>query len=74
MPVLAMDSGANRVVRGVRIEHVCGDPALAPDDDQRLMARIVETALRALQTPVDKPTLFDPWAPSPLSEPVRVPA
>jgi len=41
---------------------VCGDPALAPDDDQRLMARIVGTALRALQTPVDKPTLFDSLA------------
>ncbi len=60
MPVLAMGAGANRVVRGVRIEHVCGDPALSPEEDGRLMTRIVDMALRALQTPVSGPTLFDP--------------
>lgn len=60
MPVLAMGAGANRVVRGVRIEHVCGDPALAPDEDARLMTRIVDAALRALRTPVQGPTLFEP--------------
>lgn len=59
MPVLAMGAGANRVVRGVRIEHVCGDPALSPEEDERLMARIVDEALEALQTPVSGPTLFD---------------
>jgi hypothetical protein len=53
---------------------VCGDPALAADDDQRLMARIVDTALQALQTPVDRPTLFDPWAVQEASESLRVPA
>lgn len=61
MPVLALGAGANRVVRGVRIEHVCGDPTLSPADDGRLMARLVETALRALQTEVHSPTLFDPF-------------
>jgi betaine reductase len=65
MPVLALGAGANRVVRGVRIEHVCGDPALSPEEDERLMGRIVATALRALQTPVDGPTLFDPFASQP---------
>ncbi len=62
MPVLAMGAGANRVVRGVRIEHVCGNPALSPEEDDRLMARIVDTALKALETPVTGPTLFDPFA------------
>jgi hypothetical protein len=60
MPVLALGAGANRVVRGVRIEHVCGNPALAPDADARLMGRIVEAALQALRTPVTGPTLFEP--------------
>jgi hypothetical protein len=60
MPVLAMGAGANRVVRGVRIEHVCGNPALSPEEDERLMAGIVDAALRALQTRVDGPTLFEP--------------
>lgn len=62
MPVLAMGAGANRVVRGVRIEHICGDPALSPEADARLMTRIVDAALRALQTRVDGPTLFEPVA------------
>lgn len=52
--------GANRVVRGVRIEHVCGDPTLSSDGDRELNLRIVMTALRALTTRVDGPTIFDP--------------
>jgi hypothetical protein len=44
----------------VRIEHVCGDPSLAADADLALGRRIVSTALRALQTGVSGPTLFDP--------------
>jgi betaine reductase len=55
-----MTTGANRVVRGSRIEHVCGDPALGPEKDYAYGLRIVRTALKALQTAVDGPTLFDP--------------
>ena len=60
LPALALNVGANRVVKGVRIEHVCGDPSLAEDADLALGRRIVYTALRALQTEVTGPTLFDP--------------
>lgn len=60
LPALALNVGANRVVRGVRIEHVCGDPSLAEDADLALGHRIVGTALRALTTRVEGPTLFDP--------------
>jgi glycine/betaine/sarcosine/D-proline reductase family selenoprotein B len=56
----AVTAGANRVIRGSRIEHVCGDPDLGPDKDYAYGLRIVRTALKALQTPVDGPTLFDP--------------
>jgi hypothetical protein len=56
----ALTTGANRVVRGARIEHVCGDPTLGPERDHALGLRIVTTALRALATPVAGPTLFDP--------------
>jgi glycine reductase len=56
----AMTTGASRVVRGSRIEHVCGDPELGPEKDYAYGRRIVRTALKALQTPVDGPTLFDP--------------
>ena len=68
MPAIPLSVGANRVVRGVRVPHVCGDPALSEDKDRELGERIVRTALRALATPVSGPTLFEPLA----DEPARV--
>lgn len=58
----AMTTGANRVVRGARIEHVCGDPSLGPEKDYAYGMRIVRTALEALTVAVSGPTLFDPQA------------
>jgi len=58
LPPLAMQAGANRVVQGVKIEHVCGDPGLTPELDRRRRRQLVEQALHALQTPVAGPTLF----------------
>ena len=58
LPPLAMQAGANRVVQGVKIEHVCGDPSLSPAADRALRRRLVERALLALQVAVDAPTLF----------------
>ncbi len=57
---LALGTGANRVVRGCRIEHVCGNPELGPEKDRLYARAIVRTALRALQTAVPGPTLFEP--------------
>jgi glycine reductase complex component B subunit gamma len=56
---LALQAGANRVVQGVKIEHVCGDPALPPVADRALRRRIVERALTALGLEVDQPTLVE---------------
>jgi len=67
----ALTTGANRVVRGARIEHVCGDPSLGPLKDHAYGMRIVTTALDALTTPVTRPTLFDPLAPGPTREAVH---
>ena len=55
-----MTTGANRVIKGARIEHVCGDPTLGERKDFEYGVRITRTALKALETAVDKPTLFDP--------------
>ena len=60
LPVIPLSVGASRVVRGVRVEHVCGDPRLTSELDRRVGRRIVETALQALQTEVDQPTTFVP--------------
>lgn len=59
LPPLAMQAGANRVVQGVKIEHVCGDPSLPSDADKALRRRLVEQALRALGRDVEAPTLVD---------------
>jgi betaine reductase len=70
IPIIPLGTGANRVVRGVRVEHVCGDPKLSDAADKDLRRRIVTTALHALQAPVTEPTLFDPAA-SAAQEPVH---
>ncbi len=57
---LALTTGAPRVIKGGRIEHVCGDPSLGPEKDREFGERIVKTALNALGTAVTEPTLFDP--------------
>lgn len=62
LPAIGLAANANRVVRGVKIQHVCGDPNLPPDADRALGRQIVRTALHALQTPVEGPTAFEPSA------------
>ena len=63
---LALTTGAPRVVRGSRIEHVCGDPGLGPEKDYAYGMHIVTTALEALTRGVTQPTLFDPQIPAAL--------
>ncbi len=63
--------GANRIVRGVRVEHVCGDPGLSEETDRELTRRIVLTALKALQTEVSGPTIFEPSEAIPAREAVH---
>ncbi len=60
MPFIGLAAGVSRMVRGVKIQHVCGDPNLPSEADQALSRRVVKTALRALQTEVTGPTLFEP--------------
>ncbi len=60
---LALTTGAPRVVRGSRIEYVCGDPTLGPEKDRAYSGEIVGAALDALTTEVSEPTLFVPAVP-----------
>ena len=57
---LALTTGASRVIKGARIEHVCGDPALGEEKDFNYRKNIVQMALDALSTEVPEPTLFEP--------------
>ena len=68
---LAITTGANRVIRGARIEHVCGDPELGAEKDFAFGMEIVKTALEAIQTTVTGPTLFEPGQPSAAREVVH---
>jgi hypothetical protein len=68
---LALTTGANRVIRGARIEHICGDPELGPEKDFAFGMEIVGTALEAIQTAVPGPTLFEPGKSSPSREAVH---
>jgi glycine reductase len=58
LTTLAEDVGAPRIVQGVRIPHPCGNPLLPSDRDRQVRRRILQTALKALQTPVERPTIF----------------
>ncbi|MBI4320649.1 MAG: hypothetical protein HY675_19330 [Chloroflexi bacterium] len=60
VPQLGQQMGANRVIAGTKVPHPCGDPGLPPDADRSVRRKILETALAALQTDVDGPTVFVP--------------
>jgi len=57
---VAQQVRANRIVKGVSIPHPCGDPSLPKELDTRLRQEIIRTALKALETEVEGPTLFSP--------------
>ena len=61
---LAITTGANRLIKGCRIEHVCGDPNLGPKRDRMYGLEIAKTAIEALTTDVYEPTLFEPLVPA----------
>jgi glycine reductase complex component B subunit gamma len=57
---IAEQVGASRIVKAVSIPHPCGDPSLPPELDRQLRRQIVAKALKALETPVEAPTVFTP--------------
>ena len=71
IPLIPLAVGSSRVVKGMRVEHVCGNPLLSRADDLDLQIQIVETGLKALQTPVKAPTLFEMGETRPRAEVAR---
>ena len=59
MTPVAVMVGANRIVPAAGIIHPLGNAELSADDEKALRRRIVEQALRALQSEVAQPTVFD---------------
>ncbi|MBI4528391.1 MAG: hypothetical protein HY695_31745 [Deltaproteobacteria bacterium] len=60
MAALAKQMKSNRIVVGTKIPHPCGDPSLPVEADHALRREIVTTALEAIQTEVNGPTIFEP--------------
>jgi len=56
---ISLTVGANRIVPTIAIPHPLGNPALDHDEEKKLRRRLVEKALKALQTPVDDQTIFE---------------
>jgi glycine reductase len=56
---IAEQVGAPRIVPGRGIPYPSGDPSLSPAAESAWRRRLVERALEAVATPVEKPTVFD---------------
>ena len=55
---ISLTVGANRIVPTVAIPHPLGDPTRTPEEDKALRRRLVERALKALQTDISEQTVF----------------
>ena len=56
---ISLTVGANRIVPAIAIPHPLGNPALDKDEEKALRRKLVEKALRALQTEVDGQKVFE---------------
>jgi glycine reductase len=56
---ISLTVGANRIVPTIAIPHPLGNPSLDKKDEYALRKRLVEKALRALETPVDGQKVFE---------------
>ena len=51
--------GANRIIPAVAIPHPLGDPKRSKEEEKALRRKLVEKALKALQTSIDGQTVFE---------------
>ena len=56
---ISLTVGANRIIPTVAIPHPLGNPNLPPAEEKNLRRRLVERALKALQTEVHVQTVFE---------------
>lgn len=56
---ISLTVGANRIIPTVAIPHPLGNPALSKEEEYELRYRLVEKALKALQTEVEEQTVFE---------------
>ncbi|CAM2744927.1 glycine reductase complex selenoprotein B [Hathewaya histolytica] len=56
---VSMTVGANRIIPTIAIPHPLGNPALNKEDEYNLRKKLVENALKALETEVEEQTVFE---------------
>jgi len=56
---ISLTVGANRIVPAVAIPYPLGNPALDKSDEKKLRRKLVDRTLIALQTEIDKQTVFE---------------
>jgi glycine reductase len=56
---ISLTVGANRIVPAVAIPHPLGNPSLEKADEKKLRRKLVEKALKALETEVETQTVFE---------------
>jgi betaine reductase len=55
---ISLTVGANRIVPAIAIPHPLGDPTKPFEEEKALRRRLVEKALKALQTEIEDQTVF----------------
>ncbi len=56
---ISLTVGANRIVPAIAIPHPLGNPSLVKEEEKKLRRKLVEKALKALETPVEEQTVFE---------------
>lgn len=56
---ISLTVGANRIVPAIAIPHPLGDPKMDRKNEKILRKKLVEKALRALETEVEDQTVFE---------------
>ncbi len=56
---ISLTVGANRIIPTIAIPYPLGDPKLTKEEEKVLRRKLVEKALKALETEVDGQTVFE---------------
>jgi glycine reductase len=56
---ISLTVGANRIVPAVAIPYPLGNPALSASDERSLRKKLIQKALKALETEVEGQTVFE---------------
>lgn len=56
---ISLTVGANRIIPTIAIPHPLGNPALDVAEEKQLRRKLVEKALKALETEVEDQTVFE---------------